>query len=116
MLASTMQFSNTNQHTHTNQNHLEPDQAHNPPGNRFDPHGCLTCSCSRNSTTRVLPQDPTVCQPKACVSLLIAVYRNIKKMNNHSAALQRPTVATTGHPCRVTLIGVVVVCCSLERR
>ena len=78
MLASTMQFSNTNQTHPPHSNHLTtPTSGTKTPltgENRFGSGGCLYDLDPENPhKTRVLSQDPTVCQPIRLASLLIAV-------------------------------------------
>jgi hypothetical protein len=83
MLASTIQFSNTNQEKST---HSRTPTTHHS-GRRFALSRSLRFAIQKQQ--RVLSQDPTVCRTSKPAFLAGSSWSR-KKLNNHSTVLQRP--------------------------
>jgi hypothetical protein len=96
MLASTMQFSNTNQDHPHHKNHLTPDHDSQ---RRFGSGECLTRFRSRNNTACCLRTqqcaNPTTSK-LVVLSLCIAIKEDEQSLQHPSEAL----AVTAGHPTR----------------
>src|SRR6202008_165517 len=116
MLASTMQFSNTNQHTHPTRT-TYPTPTPTTGSQRFGPSRCLTESDPETPHHVCCLRTQQCANPKTCVASSISCWsRHKKKPNKHSA---RPSETHGPHPRppeRGALLNVMPLCCSLERR